>query len=412
MEFINAILICVSIILLFYVYLRLRNKIEYLEEGFKSDWPTKLTLDKKTKLTLDEKNELSQLQDTPPLKKIDYIGDGDETEVNNAATEYQKIMQMPLRELSIKASYNTAYDGQTFSIAQVGKVMAQGYRYLDFQLFSASGGVLYVGHSDSPNTESIDTALTFSELLGYISQYAFTPDKNARLSVLNMLESKEPTENKKGLSIYDNYTKYPLFVNLRINRAPNSSLDIIDTIYKKYLNPKSKTPIILPEFLLRKEGYAVPIDAETQLTTLKRKIVFVMDIDNILQNYTKSHNADDVPIATRKRIQQFVNIKSGGHTWKTFNNYTTIETLQKIPLYTKEDGTTNTQNMYLALPAPSNSANPPALQYLQNYRIQTCPNRLYIDDTNLSKYEKMYEEMKKPIVPLAHLLRYAKQTEQ
>ena len=51
MEIINMILICVSIVLLFYVYLRLMNKVNYLETilhsdqvtegltGEKTDWP-------------------------------------------------------------------------------------------------------------------------------------------------------------------------------------------------------------------------------------------------------------------------------------------------------------------------------------------------------------------------------------
>ena len=414
MEIINIILICVSIVLLFYVYLRLMNKIDLLGmtavesepvmEGLtseKTDWPI---------LTLDEQYELSQLTDVPEIKLPELIGEGDSTEVNNAQAEFNKINQLPLRELSFKASYNSAYDGQSFTLEQLGKVMATGCRYLDFQLFSASGGTLYVGHSETSNSETVDTTLTFSEVLGYISEYAFTYDTKARTKLLDILDAKnEKVDNTKGDTLYSTYIKYPLFVNLRINRAKDSTIDIIDTIFTKYLNPKSKTPIIPRQFFHRKSNIAVPIDAETILSSLKRKIIFVMDIDNILQNYTKTHNADDIPIPTRSAIQKFVNIKTGGHTWKTYNNYTTVEMSQKLPLYAKEDGyTSNSANMYLALPGPSNSANPPAMLFLQEHRIQTSPHRYYIDDTNLAKYEKMFEELKKPIAPLAHVLRYAK----
>lgn len=370
----------------------------------KTDWPLS------TELTLDEQYEIKQLTDIPEIEVPDLIGEGDSSEVNNAETEYNKINQLPLHELSIKASYNSAYDGQSFTIEQLSKVMASGCRYLDFQLFSASGGILYVGHSDTPNSETVDTALTFSEVLGYISEYAFAYDTKARAKLLDILDTKNETvDNTKGDTLYSTYIKYPLFVNLRINRAKDSSLDIIDTIYTKYLNPKSKTPIIPAEFFHQSGGIAIPVDAETVLSTLKRKIIFVMDIDNILQNYTKTHNADDVQISTRSVIQKFVNIKTGGHTWKTYNNYSTVETSRKMPLYAKDDGyTTNSANMYLALPSPTNSANPPAMRFLQEHRIQTSPHRYYIEDTNLAKYEKMFEELKKPIAPLAHVLRYAK----
>jgi hypothetical protein len=394
------------------------NKVNYLETilhsdqvtegltGEKTDWP----LPQSTDLTLDEQYEINQLTETPEIKISELVGEVDSSEVNNAEAEYNKINQLPLRELAIKASYNSAYDGQSFTLDQLGKVMASGCRYLDFQLFSASGGILYVGHSDTPNSETVDTTLTFSETLGYLSQYAFTYDTKARAKLLDILDTKkENVENPKGSNLYTTYIKYPLFVNLRINRAKDSDVDIIDTIFTKYLNPKSKTPIVPLQFLYRQSGIAMPVDAETILSSFKRRIIFVMDIDNILQNYTKTHNADDIPIATRSTIQKFVNIKTGGHTWKTYNNYTTVETSQKIPLYSKEDGyTTNSANLYLALPSSTNSANPPAMQFLQDHRIQTSPHRYYIDDTNLEKYEKMFEELKKPIAPLAHVLRYAK----
>jgi hypothetical protein len=339
--------------------------------------------------------------------------------VKNQQIEYAKLHNLPLRELTVKGSYNSAFDGTTFTIQQLGTVMANGCRYIDMQVFSASGGTLYVAHSDTPRANLVDATLSFSEVLGYISQYAFVQDTKITAPLLDEIYQKSQVDGKAkeldtkaGAPIQQTYTDYPLFVNIRVNRSDNENgIDIVEEMYKRYINPESKTPIIPQKFFHRNGKYAKMVDRSTPLDEIKGKIIFVMDIDNIIQNYTTSYNADDVPISVRKYMAKFVNVFIGGHTWKSFNNYSTVENTPVLELYAMDNGLlSNTTNLYISLPNPTDSGNPNAMNMLTKHRIQHIPNRYYIKDANLEKYNKMFDSMKKPFVPMAHALAYFKDT--
>ena len=386
-----------------------------------TDWPLDV------KFTLDEERELGNLSNyvepptTTPNKDDALFSQLEKDSVENASKEQKKLDDLPLREFVIKSSYNSAYDGSRFSTEQLGKVMANGCRFVDLQLFSASGGTIYVAHSDIPRSDTTDTSLPFSEVLGYLSLYAFNYDNKIRPGLMDQLfdrEAKEEREtgikkqfNENKPNIRNNYTQYPLFVHLRINRPPNSEIDIIETIYTKYLNPESKTPIVPPKFLYmtQNNSYALPVSGSTKLSDLRGKIIFVMEIDNILQNYTTSFNADDVPLNTRKYLKKFVNVLTGGHTWKANYNYDDISSSEKILLYAKDNGLdTNVVNMYIAYPSIKNSSNPPTPDFILNHRIQTIPQRFYNEDKYLEEYNKMFDTLRKPMLPLAYVVPYLK----
>jgi hypothetical protein len=384
--------------------------IEGLEDGPTTTWPLKISF------SIDEQNELRNIIEPPPPidEPEDSVSMFLKENEQNQQVEYKKISDLPLRELTIKGSYNSAYDGFKFSLEQLGKIMTNGNRYLDLQLFVANDGAVYVSHSETPRSPIADTSLPFSEVLKYLSQYAFAYDKKIKPGVLDanyLFDQKNNKMRKKeikaGAPIQDTYIQYPLFVNIRINRAPNSETDIVETIYAKYLNPESKTPIIPLSYFYRERDSAKPIDMGTTLGDLKEKIIFMMDIDNIIQNYTTSFNADDVPVSVRKIMRKFVNVFTGGHTWKSYTDYDLISTSPTIPLYAMDNGfRTNSDNLYIALPSVKNSRNPDALNFIANYRIQLSPNRHYIEDSNLVKYNKFFSDMKKPFVPLAHAIKY------
>ena len=409
-----AILILVSLCLLAFLFYRISHPpwpIEGLENSSSNEWPIGVSF------SIDEQKELQSLTEPPspsPPPPEDPVSMFLREYQGNTQVEYKKISDLPLRELAIKGAYNAAYDGYTFSIDQLGKIMTNGSRYLDFQLFMANDGALYVSHSDTPRAPNANTSLLFSEVLKYLSQYAFTYNNKIKPGVLDanylfyekngLLKNKEI---KPGSPIQDTYIQYPLFVNLRINRSANSETDIVETIYSKYLNPESQTPVIPVGFFYRDGDVAKPVDMGTTLGDLNKKIVFMMDIDNIIQNYTTTFNADDVPVSVRQTMRKFVNAFTGGHTWKSYTDYDAVSASPPIPLYSMDNGfRTNSENLYIALPSIKNSRNPDALNFISNYRIQLSPNRHYLQDTNWQKYEKFFSDMKKPFVPLAHAIKY------
>lgn len=424
---INILILTASFLLLVYIFQKAYSKIEGVENmnsstettppknpnAAQTDWPLNIYF------SIDEQNELSNIPEEPPSEKDDKLQDllnELQSDPNFAPVNIDDLANLPMREFAIKGAYNAAYDGKAFTLAQLGKIMASGCRYLDMQLF-LSNNILYVGHSQTPRVASVETSLTFSEVLGYVSQYAFTVDNKIMNPFMDSQEelkkkNEETTINDGAPTLQNTYTKYPLFLNLRINRPQNSNEDIVEIIYTKYLNPDSPDTIVPTDFLYRQNDIALKIDKDTPINQLERKIVFVMDIDNILQNYTTTFNAEDVPLNTRRYLNKFVNVKTGGHTWKTYNNYDNVEVqCNKLPLYVKDNGLhTNVNNLYMVLPSDGNSGNPDYQKYVMNYRIQNAPNRFYIEDNNLKKYNDMFDAMKRPFVPMAYVARYIKNT--
>ncbi len=411
----NAILILITVCLLAVLFYRVSNPpwpVEGMDGSSPlTSWPLNI------KFSIDEQNELQRLVEPPPPPPPppkDPVSMFLKENEQNKQVEYNKISDLPLRELTIKGAYNSAYDGTKFTLDQLGTIMINGSRFLDLQLFSANDGAIYVFHSDTPRAPITDTSLPFAEVLKYISQYAFSYDNKLKAKISAAKEAEDEKngnlrekEIKPGAPIQETYIQFPLFIHLRINRSEKSQKDIVESIYTKYLNPESKTPILPISYFYRENNMAKPIDMTTQLKELKQKVIFMMDIDNIIQNYTTSFNADDVPVSVRSHMRKFVNTFTGGHTWKSFSDYDTISASPPIPLYAMDNGfRTNSDNLYIAYPGIKNSRNPDALKFISDYRIQLSPNRHYIQDSNLQKYEKFFGDMKKPFVPLAHAIKY------
>jgi hypothetical protein len=138
-----------------------------------------------------------------------------------------------------------------------------------------------------------------------------------------------------------------------------------------------------------------------------------MDIDNVLRHYTTTFDANDVPNATKEVMRKFVNVKTSGHTWKTIKNYATVQSMVNTPTMKKSDNVsgkhsyeTNVKNWILALPSAGDSDNPDAISFAIQHKIQVTPNRHYVADNNLKKYNDVFDYFKSPMVSMSQLLSY------
>jgi hypothetical protein len=125
------------------------------------------------------------------------------------------------------------------------------------------------------------------------------------------------------------------------------------------------------------------------------------------------YDAKNIPVETLKQIKQSVNIQIGSDNWQAFYKYADVEN-NRFDMLTHKDTSmeinhsyeTNTRVMKLAYPYFNESSNPDSYAYIQKYKIQTIPVRFYIDDTNLTKYNKLFYEQKTPFVPLYNAYTY------
>ena len=340
--------------------------------------------------------------------------------------DYHNLRKLPLKEYFIKGSYNSAYDGMAPSLVKLKEVLYDGCRYLDLQVFAIDDPktkqtALYVGHSEEGGADSIDTTVSLYNALTYINSYAFSRDQGITTAMTN---GNAPQNGKSKLpSLMTNYANYPLFLMLRIHRASpdNKSPDVIQMLYDNYLNPDNDGGILSVNKLHTMPGpdgpIAAPVSGDTSLREIRNKIILCMDIDNVLQNYTTTFDANDVPNITKEVMRKFVNVKTSGHTWKTIKNYATVQSGANTPLVSKNENVsgdhsyeTNVKNWFLALPSVSDSGNPDAILFATQHKIQVTPNRYYLSGPNLDRYNDVFDYLKSPMVSMSQLLAYTNST--
>jgi hypothetical protein len=334
--------------------------------------------------------------------------------------DYENLHKLPLKEYFIKGSYNSAYDGTAPSLVKLKETLYNGCRYLDIQVFpiedpKTKQTALYVGHSEDGSIASVDTTVSLYNALTYINSYAFSRDSGVTTA---MTSGNAPQNGKSKLpSLLSNYANYPLFLMLRVYRASpdNKSPDVIQMLYDNYLKTDQDGGIINTKNLYKTQDgmSAEPVSGETALHNIRRKIILCMDIDNVLRHYTTTFDANDVPNATKEVMRKFVNVKTSGHTWKTIKNYATVQSMVNTPTMKKSDNVsgkhsyeTNVKNWILALPSAGDSDNPDAISFAIQHKIQVTPNRHYVADNNLKKYNDVFDYFKSPMVSMSQLLSY------
>lgn len=353
----------------------------------------------------DEDADELALKNTPNEQQPEQ-----ETPTETPPNDLSDPMNLPLRELFMMASYDSAFNGSAPSVETLADVMYSGCRFIDLNVFMGTKDKrLFVGPTKEIDATSADLSLKLSDVLNYINQYAFVVDNKAKARGEKPLNEREiPGINHpaQGAPTMDkNYIKYPLFLNFRIQQT-SPETDIITTLYNDYL--AGEKGLILPKFRLNVGDEATQINGNTPLRELQNKIVISMDIDNVLKNYTPSTmNAIDVKQPVKDVIRNFVNVKTGGHTWHTYHSYNTIDSLPRMNISPKGgDLTTDVKKMYLAYPGSKDSSkNPNALLYLSDHGIQTTLMRFYLKDGHLDDYKKMFRESKSPMVPINTVLR-------
>jgi hypothetical protein len=329
-------------------------------------------------------------------------------------TAFNDPSNLPLKEYAIYASFNSSYDGKSNTLEQLGTVMYEGCRFIDLNVFQVNDDY-YVGFAKDNAPTVIETSLPLTKVIEYINTYAFTLDSKigdkVKASYRTMIANSIQTNAADKETIQKNYTNYPLFVNVRVYRPPNSKTDIATGVLKMITGKNGLRNLYLDGEV------AKPVHQFTPLKDISKKVILSMDYQNILQLYASVGNniydAKNIPVETLKQINQSVNIQIGSDNWQAFYKYADVEnnrfdmlTHKDTSLEIKHSYETNTRVMKLAYPYFNESSNPDSYAYIQKYKIQTIPVRFYIDDANLTKYNKLFYEQKTPFVPLYNAYTY------
>ena len=293
---------------------------------------------------------------------------------------------LPLKELCIKASYNTAYNGYDIINTtntngsyhdMIEYVLSRGCRFLDFELYYY------------PNTSS--TSHIDKVVVNYTSDPTFTTFTNATYN--------EVTFNSVMSYISSNYSSGdfipnksdPLFIHLRIKSDNTDIYGIIADILKDILGDK-----VLKDTI---------ITGDTTLSVIYGKIVILMDRSirpdhDISIEYTKDNS-----------LPTYISAFTGISSWE-IDTYSEIKNQKTTPPKLNDDGsnTTTVTNLRIALPdIDPNSANPTSpFNFIEKHGIQTVACRFYKNDIFLDLYEDLFAEHQSAFVPLANALKYIK----
>ena len=275
----------------------------------------------------------------------------------------------PLKEYVIKSSYNSAITGKYVNADMVKYLLKRGCRLLDFEVLYIDQ-MPYVTYTTDANLEVINTdnKILLDNILTTALSQAFT----------------QPSPNYED----------PLFIHLRLKSKNND-------IYKAVAKSIDAT--------LRGKLYSKKITDKTKLSDIMGKVVIIMD-----KPINRKYETDSLCKIGEKncyKLSKYVNLESGSDLLYQ-NTYTDIlnQSYNLVRVLDKCDYCTNVSHNRMVVPdkTHSNTNNPDALELIGKHGCQIVTQRFYLKDDNLSRYEKIFDENKGGIVPLAFVLDYIK----
>jgi len=179
-------------------------------------------------------------------------------------------LKLPLSQVCIKGSYNSAYTGSSIisggyiSFAALQYVLIRGCRFVDFEVYN-SGGVPTVGYFTSSQHTSPDCLFTTPEMtLNSAIQYCITNGLN-----------KQPASSSLGVTYtVPNHTD-PLFIQIRMNQGSTDKLGMMKLIGDIIKSNVAKFPRAISTYKSNKLEHI--INPSTQIKDMMGKIVFVFE---------------------------------------------------------------------------------------------------------------------------------------
>jgi hypothetical protein len=304
--------------------------------------------------------------------------------VGNSITSLSTTAQaVPLSQMCIYASYNSAFDGTIISNEQLLKIISMGCRFLDFELF-LKDEIVYVNYSlDSTNTTFENgnaNTVTFNSLLNTISTSAFT------------------STSKNGKSCPN--PNDPLFIHLRIKKTEN---DKENKIYKRTAEVLKNYTSLTYGSTNNNEYRAYKVDGNIKISNIAKSMIVVVD-QSVDSNYNE--NAKD--------LWNYVNVASGGSTWQSYVYSELFKQKSDFPKINDDGKTTNVNKLKMVLPDPIiNVGNPKyPFDYIVKYGCQTIFYPFYnstppMNADSIQLYNNLFSNV--AFVTLASAISYAKQ---
>lgn len=285
---------------------------------------------------------------------------------------------LPLKQLCIKGSCNSAYSGKYISELMVNYVLSRGCRFLDFEIYylpdSSGNYTTCVGYSNDPN--AINPTISNSENVPFIDIFE---------STINKAFIKSSSSIYEIININD-----PLFINIRLKTSKEDIPTLFQSI-QRTINSVSKKPMYSRYFTETK------INGNTILSSINGKVIIIfeknefIDISSKNNKYNMISNSEDLTKSTYEKIDP--------------NKF--IACPPKILSDSKVVfNCDHTFNMVVPENYKSSQSNPEIFTSIKEYGNNITLFQYYNSDNYLLENEYMFQKSNSAFIPLSYCLTY------
>lgn len=283
-----------------------------------------------------------------------------------------KRKPMALKEYCIKASYNSAYDGSKISLDTLKYVISRGCRFIDLQIhYSSKDNIPFVVNITDPAGVDMESE-------NHVSLY------NIFTSIIS--NAFAPTYGNGGCPNSND----PLFIHMRVipdkdKMVYNSIASCIENVFPKEMR------------VLNNNGNALLLENNTTINDrFKRRALFLMDKTN---NSEYSYNSQS--------LVNIINGETGGSTFQTYDYGKIKNSVRTPPVIMDDFKTTNITNEKIVIPEIlERYPTPSIIDMVVNYGVQITLFPFYTNNDELIIYEKLFNEHKSAIIPMAYAISY------
>jgi len=321
------------------------------------------------------------------------------------------VANLPLNQVCIKSSYNSACSGKYISIDMIQYLLSRGCRYLDFELYllnssgdNSSEKDLYVGVAQDSNATaptSYNTVL-FTTVLANTIASAFSMQTGKTYATTN------PND--------------PLFIQLRLKTDNESKQDMFTAIRKDIQRVSTAG---YSRYIGNDLGSFI-VDSDYPIAAFLNKVVFVFQEE---ENYIAF--PDDDPSSSVSSSYPTKKSKASRHISGSSTNpaefypfiYMLSNTTDFRIYYYKElldNGrinnppnentpyTTNVNELRVVVPTPNAGAedNPSIYSSIGNQGVQITTYQYYKPSYSLFTHEKIFDTYKASFIPMTQCLNY------
>ena len=316
-----------------------------------------------------------------------------------------KLNKMSLKDLVVKSSFNSAYNGKEVDIQAIHDNLQNGFRLLDFEIYADNNKNPVIAYNSDKSVYLFNkretNTLMIKDVFHAITKYGFgAPSPNA---------------------------VEPLFLNLRVYVTDTSEYEIytklaqhIDTYLSSYM-------------YLDKNRVALPVTKDTIIEKIQRKLIIIIDItilppaysrDDKLQSYEELIDSCDIKGMTSKncedyfrnapgycKLRRWTNIHGGKQNLQIYTIHDLLR-MQPQPVNINDKKGTDTTILKMVYPNEIYNEHENYLQeklllnIVKNYGVQFLLFSTYKKNPTLDDMAEFYSKRIGGIVTIEYIIKY------